>query len=271
MSEERRNFIKKLKSGNKNRPVRDFLDLKPEVNRAHAASIQAEAGPVSRSIFIDALGKLAKRRGLDRIFALRSNNKPETAGFKNVDTKPVLHIGSVEDWLSVKRALLNIEPLRNAARQTEMADGFLRTLAAFEKAIGREFGRPPEEIDEDSSEEMAGKIMKLLGGSLGRMLERLDRPTDSQDIANMAKTLDTYFRSLYIEKHELDSSATAADWIDLDMLGDDMLPTSTADPAKKGRIHQIYIQPRLIRFLNSFGEKSEQYFLGKCCVYKLKS
>lgn len=252
-----------------------------ETAEAFLRKIWPDSQPEGRASFIGRLKgfqeKLPEEQPLRKAEAAvkAPEDKPlpkvESAEAKTpeVEQARYLHVDSREAWDRIKDAMLDTGALKQATLGTEKAEVFLKTLNRFEGAVKKLFAKAPEEIDENSSEDLAAKIIGVLGNYLSQLIQYLDKTAGGIDIAQMAKTMDAYLATLFVERRELKPDANINDWIELNMREDVIVTKSTDDPSKKGKIHEIYVQPRVIRYLDAYEEKCEQYFLGRCCAYKL--
>lgn len=229
---------------------------------------QPDFQPGARTQFIRWLKGIWEKRPEEKPLPRR---EPATAKAPKAEPARYLHVDSMEAWHRIKDAMLAIEPLRQAAGRTEKAEALLKTLSRFEGAAERLFTRPPEEIDENSSEDLAVKIMKVLGDYMSQMLQYLDKSPAGPSVVQMGETMDAYLAALYVERREFRPGANINEWIELNMRGDVIVSQSTDDASKKGKISEIYVQPRIIRYLNAYEEICGQYFLGRCCAYKLNA
>lgn len=186
------------------------------------------------------------------------------------EPKPVLHIATIEDWRKLRDDLLGLEPLREAARASVRGEAHLNTLDRFENAILKAFARSPTEIDEESTERIVENIVKFLKDYISPLLSYLGAHPDGPGNANLAGTLDAYLARFCIEKHELRLQSSVNEWIDLNIIGGSIITKSTKDTQKSGMIYEITVQPRVIRYLNTFAEIAQQFILGSCCAYKLE-
>lgn len=252
MIEERRKFIKELRSI---APVYSLEELLAQKAKEYEEPACTIVPPSEEELKAEKANEACKNAIMEK---------------KDEASKRFLLIDSIEDWQKLTNTMLDIGALKEAASHIKNPGTILGTLTRFESAVRRNFAKPPESFEKDFSEKTAWKIIQLLGKYLSNLLSYLERNLKSPDVARLATCLDTYFATLCIDKHRVNPWSSAEEWMALEMVEGAIVTTNTEEKEKNGTISEIYIQPRVIHFMNAFAELTQQYFLGQCCVYKLK-
>lgn len=182
-----------------------------------------------------------------------------------------IDIDSAERWHIYRDKLGRVQAIENFFNRDS---GVLKSIGPLWKKYKSDLEKGfnmPKEFDEDTSEDVAGQVAKLIKKRITPILTACSRGIkgsqvnyrDRQSYQRFMDELEQYLQRICVEKIEIQNGSFFDDVMDkLSVIAS----KPTKDISKDGWIDEIEVQPHRISFVNNDDEVEDLYIEGKCVV-----
>lgn len=129
---------------------------------------------------------------------------------------------------------------------------------------------PENFMDEELNFNFAKKI-KSVATAMIEIISNCDSATNIDEVGkqNLKNLVENYLIALGITQENFSVGDSFEDWAELNMQNSYLIE-STDNRDLHNKIKNVEIQPRIIYYINEFGEEDNFIFGGLCTVYKMK-
>lgn len=131
--------------------------------------------------------------------------------------------------------------------------------------------QPPENFEDEELNFNLAKKIKSVATAMLEIISNCDSATNIDTVGkqNLKNLVENYLTALGIEQKNFFAGDSFEAWAELNMQNSYLIE-STYDYNLHNKIKNVEIQPRIIYYINEFGEVDKFIFGGLCTAYKFK-